>query len=273
MAQSNLFKDYWWLIVVLIVGAIIIILLGWAWVNLWEWGKCNVLLGFTAPVNNSVWEMTKIMVYPILIFFVVMYASAYHALRNPATALLLSTLTAIGFAWFWFYLYTWFSVSRSNWAANIAIWVLAIFAAMVVMFFVLTAAWFPQWVEYLSIAVYLIAVVLWSIFTYTNFNSGPLTNCKTATCNGGDGMYSDKGYGGVLGDCDNGGNGGDNGGNGGDNGGNGGKKEHKKEHKKEEEDCGYQSDGHYDKKHHKKHGKGKGHGGYDSDSSSSSSSH
>lgn len=269
MTHSNLFKDYWWLLVVLLVGAIIVILLGWAWVNLWEWGKCNVLLGFTAPTNNSVWEMTKIMVYPLLIFFVVMYASAYHALRNPATALLLSTLTAIGFAWFWFYLYTWFSLSRSVWWSNIIIWVLAIFAAMVVMFFVLTAAWFPQWVEYLSIAVYLIAIILWSIFTYTNFNSGPLTNCRTATCNGGEGMYSDKDYGGVLGDCD----GDDNGGNGGGNGGNGGDDcLPKKHHKKEEEDCGYQSDGHYDRKHHKKHGKGKGHGGYDSDCSSSSSS-
>lgn len=165
--MKELFNSYWWLIVVLIVGIIIVALLGWAWAYLYEWGKCNVLLGFTTPVNYSVWEMSKIIIYPMLIFFVVLYACAYHVLRNPAVALLTSTVSAIAFVWLFFYLYTVGNMKNNNMGANIAIWILGIVAAMIVMFFVFTAPYLGDIANYTCLAVYLIIIFLFWIFTYT----------------------------------------------------------------------------------------------------------
>lgn len=172
MVGNMLWKQYWWLIIILIIGVVIVCLLGWAWAFLWEWGNKNTLLGFTAPVNNSVWEMTKIFIYPFLIFFIVLYACAYHTLQNPAVALLCATVGAIFFMWFWFYVYTWFNPSKSNLGANIAIWVLAVILAMVILLFIFTAPYMGDVANYTCIAIYLLLIVLWCIFTYS-----PPCNC------------------------------------------------------------------------------------------------
>ncbi len=274
-----MFKEYLWLIIILIIGVLIVCLLGWAWVYLWDWGNKNVLLGFTAPVNDSIWELTKIFVYPFLLFFVVLYVSAYHALRNPAIALLCATAAAILFFWFWFYVYTWFNPERSNFGANVTLWILAVIIAMVILFFVFTAPYLGDGANYACIAIYLIVVILWCIFTYT-----PPCNCGMwwhKEC--GEGYGGGGGTGGLIpppcgraaeqatdfgddlgvrGGGGSGGGGGDGGGGGGGDGG-GGDNSHNS-------DCdGYHSDG-YKKRHYKK---GKHyHQGYESDSSSSSSS-
>lgn len=165
--MRELWTEYWWLIVVLVVGVIIVALLGWAWTFLYEWGKCNVLLGFTAPVNYSIWEMSKIIIYPLLIFFVVLYACAFHVLRNAAVALLTSTVTAVAFVWVFFYLYTLGNMSKNNMGADIALWILGLVAAMIVMFFVLTAPYLGDIANYVCLAVYLVIIFLFWIFTYS----------------------------------------------------------------------------------------------------------
>jgi len=254
MAGSELWKEYGWLIIVLVVGIIIVCLLGWAWVNLWEWGNRNVLLGFTSPVNKSVWEMSKIVIYPLLLFFVVLYASAYHALRNPAVALLCATAASVLFIWFWFYIYTWFNPARSNLGANIAIWILGVILAMIVLFLVFTAKYLGDGANYACIAIYLILVILWSIFTY----APPCKNCAMWWHKGGDDSRKAINKATNLDDED-------------------GKDDEKKgKHKKKEGDCHHSDDEDYKKKkgkkHWKNHHKGNHHAGYDSDSSTHASS-
>lgn len=166
MAGSQLWKDFWWLAIILILGVLIVCLLSWAWVFLWRWGNHNLLLGFTAPVNDSIWELTKIFWFPFLLFFIVLYASAYHALRNPAVALLCASLAAVLFFWLLFYLYTWFNPVRNNFGANVTLWILAIIIAMVVLFFCLTAPYLGDGANYACIAIYLVIVILFCVMTY-----------------------------------------------------------------------------------------------------------
>lgn len=166
MAGSEMFRQYWWLVIILIVGVIIVTFLGWAWVYLYRWTNKNLLVGFTAPVNDSIWELSKIFIFPFLLFFVVLYASAHHVLRNPAVALLCATLAGVLFFWTLFYLYTWFNPVRSSFPANVTLWILAVMLAMVVTFFALTAPYLGDSANYASIAIYLILIILWLIFTY-----------------------------------------------------------------------------------------------------------
>lgn len=253
MAGSQVMKEYWWLIVILVILAAVIVLLGIAWTNLLQFGNCDVFLAMTAPTNNSIWELSKIVIYPMLIVFIIVYAAAHHTLRNPAVALLTATVTALLFIWFWIYVYSWFNLTRTTWWANLIIYILGIFVAMIPMFICFVAPYMGDGANYACIAIYLILIVLWSIFSY----SPPCSNCglwwhtNEPVCRGGSGSFP--------GSYSDGGNGGGNG------GGQAQKdkvKKMKKEAMKKKEECGYNSDGNDHKKKHRKH-----HDGYDSSSS------
>lgn len=262
MAGSQVMKEYWWLLVVLAVMAVVIILLGWAWVYLLNWGNCDNFLKLTTPVNNSVWELSKVIIYPMLIVFIVVYAAAHHALRNPAVALLTGTATAVLLAAFLFYLSCWWNVERANFGATIAIWVLSIFVAMIPVFICFVAPYFGDGANYACIAIYLLIIVLYSIFTYVPpGNGGPFYHSTVPACIGGE--MANGNYPNLLGG---GSPGGDNRGNGGNGGGQAQKdkvKKMKKEAMKKKEECGYNSDGHDGRKKKNR----KNHDGYDSSSS------
>ncbi|MBE6054197.1 MAG: hypothetical protein E7212_09845 [Clostridium sartagoforme] len=61
MKCKNLFKYE-------IIGVFIIFALGFLWHNLYDLSGENIIIGFIAPVNESIWEHWKLGLYPILIY-------------------------------------------------------------------------------------------------------------------------------------------------------------------------------------------------------------
>lgn len=159
-------KEYWWLIIILAIGVIIIVLLGTFWHNLYIYTKENYFNGLISPVNESFWEHLKIIIYPILIFFLFLYVFSYHIINNAAVALLLSTIGAIVFLMIAFYAYTRFNVNNSILWVDIVLYVISIIVAMVIMFYVLTARYFGDVANYACIALYIILIFFSMLTTY-----------------------------------------------------------------------------------------------------------
>lgn len=52
----------------LIAGAIFVSVVGTLFHFVYEWSGNNIIVGFFAPVNESVWEHTKLIFFPMLIY-------------------------------------------------------------------------------------------------------------------------------------------------------------------------------------------------------------
>ncbi len=153
------------LVAALVIGAIFTVIVGSLWHNWYPWSGENHLIGYFAPVNESVWEHMKLIIFPLLLFSGVIWVLFSKLLRNPFTALLFSTLAAIAVVIFWFYLYETID-GKSNLFADIMLYVISIVVAVLVMFYILTARRLNPGIEVASLLGYLILVSLTLVWGY-----------------------------------------------------------------------------------------------------------
>ncbi len=167
-----MWSEYWWLITIFIIIFVFLVVLGSAWHFFYEWSGNNRVVGYFAPVNESFWEHLKLIIFPLLLFFIVLYFATFWQLRNWPFGLFVSTLAAIIFMIIFFYLYTWSNVNNSILWVDILLYVLAMAVALVVLFFSLICRYIGDVLNYLSLAFYIVLLILVFWWTYN-----PPCNC------------------------------------------------------------------------------------------------
>jgi hypothetical protein len=161
-----MWSEYWWLIIIFIVFIVLIVLLGTVWHNLYPWTNNNHIVGYIAPINESFWEHLKIIIFPVLIFFLFLYVFTYERFGNGGAALFCATIGAIIFITILFYLYTQGNLEKSILWVDILIYVLSIVVAVTIMALILAIPYLNDMINYICIALYILLLFLVFVFTY-----------------------------------------------------------------------------------------------------------
>ena len=92
------------------------LLLGCLWHFLYEWTGRSSLVGLFAPVNESVWEHTKLLVFPMLLTLAAEHFFLRKKYRNLITAGIFALLPGIVVMPLLFYAYYFFTQKSYLWA-------------------------------------------------------------------------------------------------------------------------------------------------------------
>lgn len=98
-------EEYTPFIIWLIVIGIAVFIAGTVWHNLYLYNNKNPIIGMIAPVNESVWEHSKMVIYPILMVFLISQIFFYRITQNRWIALLLATIAGVVAMIVFYYLY------------------------------------------------------------------------------------------------------------------------------------------------------------------------
>jgi hypothetical protein len=155
------------ILVLLVISGFFIALYGSLWHN-WYSMTQNNIVGYIAPVNESVWEHTKLITFPFLVLFTTLWILSIifkFKLTNPITALFASTILGIFITIFLFYGYN--NIDRGhNLLTDIFIYYGAITFGLLLMGVVLTRSKENTVFECLSTFLYIILLILTFLWTY-----------------------------------------------------------------------------------------------------------
>ncbi|MGI6070308.1 MAG: DUF6512 family protein [Blautia sp.] len=104
------------------------LLIGCLWHFIYEWSGRSSLIGLAAPVNESVWEHTKLLVFPMLLtvtaehFFL---RKKYHSLITAGIFALIPGIVVMPLLFYAYYFFT----KRSYLWADIAIFLVSVLTA------------------------------------------------------------------------------------------------------------------------------------------------
>jgi hypothetical protein len=146
-------------------GAVAIVVAGTLLHFAYEWSGSNRLVGFFAPVNESVWEHLKLVLYPVLAFAVV----EMKWIRDPARlwwAKLVEVVAAVVFITAFFYTYTGALGVESVVAIDIGSFVVAVVVGQWMSYRLVVMPEPPPLPLPASLAALGSLIVLFGVFTY-----------------------------------------------------------------------------------------------------------
>ena len=142
------------------VGALFVALVGTLFHFVYAWSGNNFFVGLVAPVNESVWEHTKLLFFPMLFYALLRSKSR----RVPAAAMICGELCGVLSMIVLFYTYSGI-IGRDVDAVNIALFylcvALAFFAA-----FKASKVCIPKKTAAILEAAQAVLIVLYFVFTY-----------------------------------------------------------------------------------------------------------
>ena len=147
------------------VGAIVIVVAGTLFHFTYEWSGSSRVVGFFAPVNESVWEHLKLVLYPVLAFAVV----EMKWIRDPARlwwAKLVEVVAAVVFITAFFYTYTGALGVDSVVAIDICSFVVAVIGGQWISYRLVVMPGPPPLPLPASLVVLASLIVLFGVFTY-----------------------------------------------------------------------------------------------------------
>jgi hypothetical protein len=128
------------------------------------------VIGAIVPVNDSVWEHFKVILYPILLFSIIEYRYiGYHANNFiiAKTVAIFLTLLLIGAV---FYTYYYIAGEQIAWA-NISIFIGALIIGQLASAWVITLDPMPKYLKYVAIAFIVALAIVLIVFTYNPFHT------------------------------------------------------------------------------------------------------
>jgi Family of unknown function (DUF6512) len=147
------------------VGALVIVVAGTLLHFTYEWSGSSRVVGFFAPVNESVWEHLKLVLYPVLAFAVV----EMKWIRDPARlwwAKLVEVVVAVVFITAFFYTYTGALGVDSVVAIDIGSFVAAVIGGQWISYRLVMMPGSPPLPLPASLVVLASLIVLFGVFTY-----------------------------------------------------------------------------------------------------------
>jgi peptidoglycan/LPS O-acetylase OafA/YrhL len=122
-------------------------------------------VGIIAPVNESVWEHLKLVLWPALIFSIVEYYFVKNKVNNFWAAKTASILLAIILIVIIFYSYTYFT-GKNILAADISLFVIAVILGQLLSFRILTSPELSGNIQILAAAIIFALIIIFSVFTF-----------------------------------------------------------------------------------------------------------
>lgn len=145
------------IILIFIAGALLHFVFGWSG----EWKP----LGFIAPVNESVFEHLKMVLWPVLLYAIFEYRHLKTDTPNfwlgKASYISISIIFIVAI----FYIYTPFT-GHSILAVDILTFLLSILLGEYVNFKITTSSKIPSWLNNLAVPLLLVIILMFIIFTY-----------------------------------------------------------------------------------------------------------
>lgn len=140
------------------------LILGCLWHYIYEWSGHSSLVGLIAPINESVWEHTKLLVFPMLI----VVTAEHFLLRKKHHSVLIAGIFAlipgIVLMPLLFYAYYAFTQDSCLWA-DILIFVLSILSAFAAQYFLLKHHVFTVKEARISRALLFVIIMLYILLT------------------------------------------------------------------------------------------------------------
>ncbi len=146
------------------IGAIFIIILGTLWHFIYEWSNNTFLIGLFTPVNESVWEHLKMVLFPSIIFAFIEYKFIKSYANNFIIGITVSIITAMIFIVTMHYTYTFF-LDKSIPVIDIIIFIASIILGQYVGYNIMTAKDYPKPISALSFLILFSIVIIFMIFT------------------------------------------------------------------------------------------------------------
>lgn len=147
-----------------IAGMIFIFVLGALWHFIYQWSGNSYVIGLIAPVNESVWEHLKMVLFPSLIFAAIEYRYIKDDAQNFITAITISIITAMVLIVVTDYAYT--SILGDNvLIVDIFLFAVSIIAGQSIGYKILTSESYPKWISYLSLVILVLIITAFIIFT------------------------------------------------------------------------------------------------------------
>jgi hypothetical protein len=153
----------------LIIIGISIVIFGSVWHNVYKINQNDYIIGLVAPVNESVWEHTKLIIYPILLVWGLLLIFFFKKINNIFLALLLSTITGIIVMILIHYFIEAFFQPKTfsdMITGHMVNYILAIIASLFVLFYILRQPSKGDRTSLISLGLYILLLSLSSFWTY-----------------------------------------------------------------------------------------------------------
>jgi hypothetical protein len=132
----------------------------------WDWSGRQELIGFFAPVNESVWEHTKLLVYPVLIWFLFRFLTKHEHTFTALPSMALGILAGVAAMIILYYTYT--GIWGDNYLPiDILIFILSILTAFIVKEKTAGLGIYPMPTVILSVVV--LALLVFCLIRFTSY--------------------------------------------------------------------------------------------------------
>lgn len=149
-----------------IIGVFVVFLLGFLMHFLYEWSDHSTFIGLFAPINESVWEHLKLVLWPTIIYSLYEYFSIKDHKTNFTTAKLASILIAIATILIIFYSYT--SITgHSILFIDILSFLIGISLGQLFSYKIMTEKELPNWLNVLSLILIIALIAIFIVFTFS----------------------------------------------------------------------------------------------------------
>lgn len=149
-----------------IIGVFVVFLLGFLMHFLYEWFAYSTFIGLFAPINESVWEHLKLVLWPTIIYSLYEYFSIKGNKTNFATAKLISILVAMAAILIIFYSYTSIT-NHSILFIDILSFLIGIALGQFFSYKIMTGKELPSWLNTLSLILIIILIGIFIVFTFS----------------------------------------------------------------------------------------------------------
>ena len=150
---------------IILLSIPILFVIGSLFHMIYEWSGENLLIGFIAPINESIWEHTKLVLIPTFVYYLVVYILKKKNLNKNKwfTSCLLAVVSSIIAIPFIFYFYTGaFGVESLIFDIIILLIAITIGSLLAIHFYKYAKKSLPAIV---SILVIILIIVIYIIFT------------------------------------------------------------------------------------------------------------
>jgi hypothetical protein len=146
-------------------GVIVIFIMGTLLHFVFDWSGRQRPVGLVAPVNESIWEHLKLVLWPALLYGIIEYLNLEGIVKDYWTAKTLGIYAAIISIVVLFYLYTAFT-HRSILIIDILIFLASVITGQVVSCKIMASDDLPTFLPRVSVPFLSILIFLFFLFTY-----------------------------------------------------------------------------------------------------------
>ena len=148
-----------------IAGIISIVVLGFLFHYLFSWSDSSKLIGFFAPVNESVWEHLKLGYWSLVLFSIVEYLNLRKSIHNYYLAKLIGVVVLELTIIIIYYCYT-FILNKNLFLIDIFSYIMGVVFCQYTIYWLIRLKPFPKAVNKVSLILFVLIGLMFGITTF-----------------------------------------------------------------------------------------------------------